>query len=57
MDEAEQSPNDDAPRDTPNCPKCGSDKVWKAGKSVKAGGLTQRYTCTACGHVFVPGGD
>ena len=34
------------------CPKCGSDRIQKAGKVMMVSGEKQRVKCQGCGRVF-----
>lgn len=36
----------------PQCPRCGSQKLWKAGFYYKNGAKLQRFQCRKCGHRF-----
>ena len=35
-----------------SCPECKSEKIVKAGKTIKACEVVQRYKCQSCGHHF-----
>jgi len=38
--------------ESPKCPECGSQQIWKDGIRYNSGGKIQRYLCRECGYRF-----